>query len=86
MSPEQRLGQLVAGARLLGDQVVDLVRPLGVELEALVDQGDVVGDRLAVAGQHDLGRQLARLAQRVEVGDERLRAAAVRASSPSSGR
>ena len=35
-----------------------------VQREALVDQLRVVGDRLAVAGEHDLDRHLARLAQR----------------------
>ena len=84
---EQRLRELVAAARLLGDQLVDLLRPPAVELEPLVDQGDVVGDRLAVAGEHDLGRQLASLSERLEVGDERLRPVApVRVAVASSGR
>ena len=38
----------------------------------------MVGDRLAVPGQHDLGGQLARLAQRVHVHHQRARAAAAR--------
>ena len=69
-----RLGDLVAGARPLGDQAVDLLLAPLVLGEALVDQRDVVDDRLAVAGEDDLGRQLAGLLQRLDVGDQRLRA------------
>ena len=48
----QLLGDLVGGARLRGDQAADLLGAARVQAEALVDQRDVVGDRLAVAGQH----------------------------------
>ena len=78
-----RLGDLVAAARPLGDQAVDLLLAALVLGDAVVDQGDVVDDRLAVAGEDDLGRHLARLSHRLDVGDERLRCAR---SEPSSGR
>ena len=68
-----RLRQLVAAARPLGDQPVDLLLAPLVLGQPLVDQGDVVGDRLAVAGEDDLGRHLPRLLHRLDVGDERLR-------------
>ena len=55
---EQRLREVVAGARPLSNEVVDLVGAAAVELEALVDQRDVVGDGLAVAREDDLGRHL----------------------------
>ena len=45
----QRLGELVGGARPFGDQAVELVGAAAVQREALVDQGAVVGDRVAVA-------------------------------------
>ena len=70
----QLLGELVCGARALLDQPAQLLGPPPVQLEALVDERDVVGDRLAMAGEHDLGRQLARARQRAQVGDQRLRA------------
>ena len=41
--------------------------------EPLVDQRGVARDRVAVPGEDDLGRQLPRLPQRVDVGDQRLR-------------
>ena len=73
---EQRLGQLVAGARAARRSARRSAPPGGAwNSKPLVDQRDVVGDRLAVAGEHDLGRQLPRLAQRLDVGHERLRAA-----------
>jgi hypothetical protein len=71
VSPD-RLGELVPGPRLLGDQGVELLGATLIHREALVDQRDVVGDRLAVAGEDDLRRQLARPLHRLEVGDERL--------------
>ena len=49
-----------------------------VQGEALVDQLGVLGDRLAVAGEHDLDRHLARLAQRPQVHHQRARAAVAR--------
>ncbi len=68
-----RLRDLIAAARLLGDQPVDLLLAPLVLGEAVVDQGDVVDDRLAVAGEDELGRHLPGLAHRLDVGDERLR-------------
>jgi hypothetical protein len=50
-----RLGDLVGVAGLLGDQLVDLLLAPVVLGDALVDQGGVVDDRLAVAGEDDLG-------------------------------
>src|SRR5690606_21996743 len=43
--------------------------------EPRLDQPDVIGDRLAVPGQEDLGRQLAGPLQRVDVVDQRAGAA-----------
>ncbi len=74
--PQIAWAMLEAAARLLGDQLVDLLLAAIVLGDAVVDQGDVVGDRLAVAGEDDLGRHLARLAHRLDVGDEGLRALA----------
>ncbi len=59
------LGQLVGGAGALVDQLAQLLGAPAVHGEALVDQGDVIGDRLAVAGEQDLCRQLARAPQRL---------------------
>jgi hypothetical protein len=67
-----RLGELVTGPRLLGDQPVELLRPPLVHREAGVDQGDMARDGLAVAGEHDLRGQLPRSLQRLQIGDERL--------------
>ena len=52
---------LVRGARLGGDQAVDLLGAAVVHAEALVDQRGVVGDRLAVARQHEREVHRARL-------------------------
>ena len=52
----QRLRDLVRRARPLGDQPADLARAPLVQREALVDQLDVVGDRVAVAGEDELER------------------------------
>ena len=70
----QRLRDLVGRARPLGEQPVDLVGAPAVQLEALVDQRAVVGDRVAVPGQHQVHVHLAGRGQRLEVLHERLRA------------
>src|SRR5437867_3882871 len=62
VSPEL-LGDLVGRVRALGDQGEDLLGAAAVQLEALVDQGSVIGDRLAVAREDDLGGQLASAAK-----------------------
>jgi hypothetical protein len=53
-----RLGDLIGVAGLLGDQLVDLLLAPVVLGDAVVDQGDVVSDRVAVAGEDDIARVL----------------------------
>ncbi len=64
-----RLRDLVAAPRSLGDQLEDLLLAPIVLGQAVVDQRGVVDDRLAMAGEDDLGRHLPRLAHRLDVGD-----------------
>ena len=69
-----RLRERARGAWLLGDQPGDLSCPPLVHGEALVDQRRVIGERVAVTGQHLRDLHLARLAQRGHVGQQRARA------------
>ena len=71
VAPE-RLGELVPGTGLLGDQAIELLGSPLVHREALVDQRDVVRDRIAVPGEDDLSRQFAGLLQRLEIDDQGL--------------
>src|SRR5215210_7198116 len=68
----QLLGDLIGGARPLRDQLEDLLRPPPVKRDALVDQGAVVGDRVAVSWEDDPRRQLPGAPKRLEIPDERL--------------
>ena len=65
------LGHRVGRPGPLGDDPLDLVEPALFGGHAAVDQADVVGDRVAVAGEHQIDRHLAGLGQRLVVADQR---------------
>src|SRR4051794_11097543 len=69
-----RLRDVMGGARLLAEEAEDLRRPPLVHGEALVDQGGVPVELVAVAGQDAGDRHLAGRPQALHVHEQRARA------------